>query len=185
MIELDQKRSRSAWRTYFGPDGQGLGMALVVLVVTGGLILESSLSRSRVLRLDLVTLSIVYLALEQELITGLVLTLILGYLGDVSAGGSRGLVTATAVFLFFLLRMIAFRFVRRTWYVITALSVVGVLLALLLTFILESIVGPDMLRMSHSVLALPSLLISAVVLGYPMYRMLQAIEARFRRQHDS
>jgi rod shape-determining protein MreD len=134
--------------------------------------------------LDAAALVVVYLALESAVTSGAVLALLVGYLGDVFSGESRGLVSASLVLVFLLIRLSVVRLTGSRWIPITALSVVATLLALFIRFLIEALVGPDRSTFSAISPSLGSLVIGAVLFGYPCYRLLRFVDDRFRTRED-
>src|SRR5262245_61200531 len=117
--------------------------------------------------LDVTTLVVVYLALESQVVSGSVLALLVGYLGDLASGESRGLVSSSSVMVFLVLRLSVVRLTGSRWLPITAISLVATLLALFLRFAIEALVGPDRSSFSAMSPSIVGLVIGSLVFGYP------------------
>jgi cell shape-determining protein MreD len=165
---------------------EGGRLRMLFLLATTAILLaiEGALGRFLPISVDVAALVIVYLALESSLISGAVLALFVGYLGDLVSGESRGLITASLVLVFLLMRLSVVRMTGARWMVITALAVVGTLLALFFRLAIESVIGPGRSSFAAMSPAFLGLVIGAAAFGYPVYSVLRWIDDRFRTRED-
>jgi rod shape-determining protein MreD len=155
-----------------------IASTLLLFVVQGVLLAHP------VVRTDLATLVVVYLTLERAVIRGAVLSLVIGYLNDVFAGTSHGLCASTMVVVFFLVRLLVAQMVGEGFLFVTAVSVFSTGLAVFAGLLIERAMGPGMSSLAAMSPALPSLLLSAAVLGYPIWRLFKALDERFTEPED-
>lgn len=180
---LDKVPGPSPWRRLFG--SVRFRLLLIALVATILLTIQSVVARQPTLRSDFATLVVVYLALEQSFGTGLVMTLVVGYVADVFSGEPRGLYMASLVIVFLLLRMVVFRIVGSRWFIVTAIAVLSTLAALLVRLAIESMLGPGEASLADVSPALVATFGVAATFGYPIYRLLRFIEERFRGREEA
>lgn len=158
---------------------------LVLLAVTALLMaIQNVLNRFLPVTIDVTSLVVVYLALESGVVSGAVLALLIGYAGDIASGESRGLVSASAVFLFLILRLSVVRLTGARFLPITAMSVVASVLSLLLRMAIETVVGPGRSTFSGMSTAFIGLMLGAALFGYPCYRLIRSVDNRFRTRED-
>src|SRR5688572_1624755 len=99
---------------------------LVLLAITALLMaVQNVLNRFLPVSVDVASLAIVYLALESQVVSGAVLALMVGYLGDLSSGESRGLISASAVLVYLILRLSVVRLTGARFLPITVISVIS------------------------------------------------------------
>ena len=160
------------------------GLRVIVLLVTHALVLsfQSVWSIHAWLRPDFTTLFVLYVALEFDLVPGALLAFCLSYFSDVLSGDPAGLHLASSVLVFFGFRLAIARMERTTATSVVVLGVAGVLIKLVCVFLLESWLGPNEKRVSAVFSSLASVVISACVLSYPLYRLLGRIDRRFRER---
>lgn len=144
------------------------------------LLLVCSVIRSPLIRPDVATLAVVFIALEHERVVGLLLAAGAGYLSDIFSGLGPGLDAATCVGVYVILRVFVARIVGSRFVMVTILSVLSTVLALVLRQVIEATLGPNQASLRALGPALPSVLGGAMVLGYPVYRLLCRIDLRFR-----
>lgn len=140
---------------------------------------QSTVAKNPGLRFDVATLVVVFLALEHELLPGLVHAVAFGYLADLFSGEPTGLVAFAAAAVFLSLRLVVFRIVGSGWLIVTAIGVLATIGALGLRLFAKTLLGPPV---DVGVLgtSLPSLLLGALFLTYPVYRTLAAMDRRLR-----
>lgn len=68
---------------------------------------------------------------------------------------------------------------------ITAISVIATTLSFIVRIALEGTFGPGLSTLHAMMPAVPALMIGAVVFGYPCYRLLRAIDERFKPREDA
>lgn len=165
---------------------EGGRLRVLALFATTALLLaiQNVLDRFLPLSLDFATLLAVFLALESQVVSGAVLALLTGYLGDLASGESRGLVAASSVLVFLLLRLSVVRLTGSRWLMITGISVIAVVLALFLRLTIESLVGPGRSSFDAMSSAFPGLVLGAALFGYPVYRLVRLVDNRFRTRED-
>jgi rod shape-determining protein MreD len=156
-------------------------VTLVVVTATILLTIQSVLALQPELRADVATLVIVYLAMEHELISGMVVTLFVGYIADVFSGDPPGLHLASLVIVYLVLRLIVLRIVGSGWLIVTGLSILATLFAILVRLFIEALIGPGEASLSAVRPALLATLMVAAVGGYPLYRVLYFVERGLRR----
>jgi hypothetical protein len=132
------------------------------------------------LRPELGALLVVYLALERSLMSGLALTLAVAYVADVLSGEARGLTTGALVLVFLVLRLLVMRVLGSSVAMVTSLAVLATALVMVFRFGIEALLGPGLSSWSAAAPALPASLVSAVLLGYPIHRLLAALDERAR-----
>jgi rod shape-determining protein MreD len=157
-----------------------LRLVLVVVAATILLTAQSVLALKPRLRPDVATLVIVYLAMEHELVAGLVTTIVVGYITDVFSGDPPGLYLASLVMVYLVLRLIVLRIVGSRWFIVTGLSILATFFAILVRLLIESVVGPDEMTFSRISPALPITFLVAALGGYPIYRVLGFFERGLR-----
>lgn len=165
-------------------EGGKLRMLFLLLTTTLLLAIEAALSRFLPISIDIAALVVVYLALESSLVSGAVLALFVGYLGDLFSGESRGLISASLVIVFLVIRLSVVRLTGARWMVIIALSVIGAMLALFFRLMIEEVIGPGHSSFAALKPAVLGLVIGAAVFGYPLYRLLRWVDDRFRVRED-
>lgn len=154
------------------------------LLAALALFLVASVVREPSVRPDLATLVVVFLALEQELLRGLVLAAAVGYLSDIFSGLGSGLDAATNVAVYLVLRVFVARIAGGTALMVTLMALVATALALFVRQVIEAVVGPGQASLALLLPALPSVVLGAALLGYPVYRGLLSIDRRFRPKEE-
>jgi len=152
----------------------------VNLLCALALVLVCSAIRSPSIRPDMATLVVVFFALEHELVIGLFLAAGAGYLSDVFSGLGPGLDAATCVGVYLVLRVFVARIVGSRLFMVTVLSLLSTVLALVIRQLIEATLGPNQASLRALIPALPSILGGAVLLGFPVYRILCAVDVYFR-----
>ncbi len=172
--------------------GSGLSFDLgrlkdVLLVVFAALMIVvlSAVAQRPAFRVDIATLIIVYLALERELIAGMLLSLSVGYLADLFSGQPPGLYMASEVMVFLGLRLFVFRIVGSRFLIVTGIGLTSTLVALLLRSIIQGVLGPARPAFSAMAPAWAALLVGPILLGYPIHTALRLIDARFKTREDA
>jgi rod shape-determining protein MreD len=155
-------------------------VALVVIATAILLTIQSVMAQRPTLRPDVATLVIVYLAMDHELISGLVTTLVVGYIADVLSGDPPGLYLASLVIVYLLLRLIVLRIVGSRWFIVTGLSILATSLAILVRLAIEAFLGPDEASFAAIRPALFFTFLVAALGGYPIYRVLGFFERGLR-----
>lgn len=148
------------------------------------LFMLASVVRAPTVRPDLATLVVVFLALEQELLLGLALAAGIGYLSDLFSGLGPGLDAATNVAVYLVLRVFVARIAGGRFAMVTTLAVLATVLALGVRQIIEATVGPGQASLRLMAPALPSIVLGALLLAYPVYRVFMAIDTRFRPKEE-
>ena len=156
-------------------------VALVVLAATVLLTMQSVFALKPSLRADVATLVIVYLAMDHELISGMVVALVVGYIADVFSGDPPGLYLASLVIVYLVLRLIVLRIVGSRWFIVTGLSILATFLAILVRALISVILGSGDARFSAINPALLTTFLMAALGGYPVYRVLAFCERGLRR----
>lgn len=141
---------------------------------------QSTLAQATGLRVDLTTWVVVFLALEYELRSGLVHALVFGYLSDLFSGEAVGLLAFTATAVFLALRLVVFRVVGSGWLIVTAIGFLATATAMTIRLLVRDVFGPPELHLAGALDSVPSNLFGALVLTYPVYRALRAIDRRLR-----
>lgn len=141
--------------------------------------LQSTVAKDPAFRVDLTILVVVFLALEHELLPGLVHAVAFGYLADLFSGEPVGLMAFTAASVFLGLRLMVFRVVGSGWLLVTAIGVFATLAALCLRLIVQGILGPRVYLGALGA-SLPSLLLGSVFLTFPLYRGLALLDRKLR-----
>jgi rod shape-determining protein MreD len=159
-------------------------VALVVVAATILLAVQSVFAREPELRTDIGTLVIVYLAMEHELVSGLVVTLAVGYVADLFSGDPPGLYLASLVIVYLVLRLIVLRIVGSRWFIVTGLSILATAFAILVRLSIEALLGPDEASLTAINPALLATFLMAALGGYPIYRILGFFERGLRRGED-
>ncbi len=153
---------------------------LVIVAATVLMTIQSVLALKPRLRPDVATLVIVYLAMEHELISGLVTTLVVGYIADVFSGDPPGLYLASLVIVYLVLRLIVLRIVGSRWFIVTGLSILATVLAILVRLAIVGLLGPKEAQLSAINPAIPAIFLVAALGGYPIYRVLGFFERGLR-----
>ena len=141
--------------------------------------LQSTWAKNPSFRTDLSTLVVVFLALEHELLPGLLHAVAFGYLGDLFSGEPIGLMAFSSASVFLGLRLVVFRIVGSGWLVVTTIGVLATVVALGLRLGVQVLLGPPV-HLGALVTSIPSLLLGALLLTYPIYRGLAGIDRRLR-----
>lgn len=165
-------------------EGGRLRVFVLLLVTTVLMAIQNVLNRYLPVTLDVTSLVIVYLALESRVISGAVLALLIGYLGDLASGESRGLVSASAVFVFLVLRLSVVRLTGARFLPITAMSALAALASLFVRLGIETVVGPGQASFAGMSGAILDVVLGAALFGYPCYRLLRSVDDRFRTRED-
>lgn len=148
------------------------------------LVLQGTLLDHRITRADVATLVVVYLALERPVIAGAVQALVVGYLADVFAGTDRGLYAASLVIVFLAVRLLVSRLAGGRFLFVTVTCALATIGTGVISLGVERVVGPGNLRWSSVSPTFAPMLIAAAALGYPCYRLLQALDERFGEPED-
>jgi hypothetical protein len=172
-IELERSRPGASERLF---RSIRFRLALIVAIATVLLSIQSVAARSPSLRFDVATLVVVFLAMDQELIAGLVLTLVVSYVADVLSGEPRGLYVASLVIVYSLVRLIVFRVVGSTWVIVTGIGIVATAIALGVRLVFRATLGDQDFGLALSRPSLPSTFIFAILFSHPIYLLLRAIE---------
>src|SRR5687767_11228919 len=151
-------------------------VTLVVVAATMLLATQSVFALEPELRADVATLVIVYLSMEHELISGMVVTLVVGYIADVFSGDPPGLYLASLVIVYLVLRLIVLRIVGSRWFIVTGLSILATFFAIVVRLLIEALIGPDEASLAAFNPALPATFLVAALGGYPIYRVLWFFE---------
>jgi hypothetical protein len=154
---------------------------LLVLVL---LVVQSVFFARPTFRTDIASLIVVYLALERAVVNGAALALLVGYLDEVFAGASHGLYSGTMVLVFFAVRLLVARMLGEGLLFVTGISLLGSALALGTALGIERLLGPGATSIASLTPALPSLALSPLILGYPLYRLLRRFDARFAEPEE-
>jgi rod shape-determining protein MreD len=157
-----------------------LRLVLVLMAATVLLTTQSVLALKPTLRPDVATLVIVYLAMEHELIPGLVTAILVGYLADVFSGEPPGLYCASLVIVYLVLRLIVLRIVGSRWFIVTGLSILATFLAILVRLVIESALGPHDFSFGRIRPVLLFTFFVAALGGYPIYRLMGFVERGLR-----
>lgn len=163
-----------------GLDQEQLRRLLVVLLSVFLLIVAQVVRRRPGWTIDFLAPVIVYLALEHGLMDGLGLAVVIAYVADVLAGDARGLTVAVAVQAFLVLRLFVSRIIGASPVVVTGMVLLTSAFLLGMRYLVELVVGPGEAHWSAGWPTWPSLFGSAVVIGYPLYRLLRALSAFVR-----
>ncbi len=181
---MELGRPTASWLSRLGLEGRhGSSLALLATAFVA-LCAQSVAARHPLLRADVATLFVVYFALEHEFVGGLLLTVVVAYLGDVFSGEGRGLYVSSLVVVFLMNRIIALRFVTVRGPGVIGLGVLGTVVAFFLRLWIEAVVGPDRARLEGITLGFLVLVLLNGVLSYPCYRFLAAVEARLKGRPD-
>ncbi len=152
----------------------------VNLVCALALVIGLSVVRIPAFRPDILTLVVVFLALEHELVFGLIIAVSAGYLSDLFSGLGPGLDAATNVGVYLVLRVFVAKIAGSRPATVTVLAVLSTLLALVLRQTLEAILGPNQASLRGLVPALPYIVMAPILLGYPVYWGLRWVDRKFR-----
>lgn len=154
--------------------------ALVALV----LVLAVSVIRVPTVRPDVVTLVVVYLALEQEFLLGLLLAVGIGYVSDLFSGHGPGLNASVAGLVYLTLRLFVARLAGGRGLMVSILALFATALALVLRLLIEGTIGPNHASFGGLLAALPWIVLGPVALAYPVYRVMRGIDRRFRPREE-
>ncbi len=157
-----------------------LRVALVVIAAAILLTVQSVVAQKPRLRPDVASLVIVYLAMDHELIPGLVVALVVGYVADVFSGQAPGLYMASLVVVYLVLRLIVLRIVGSRWFIVTGLSILATFLGILVRLSIVDVLGPGGVGFRTIGPTLPVAFLVAVLGGYPIYRLLGFCEHGLR-----
>jgi hypothetical protein len=158
--------------------------AALLLVTIGLLMIQGVLFGADRIRVDVGLAIVVFLALERAVIPGASWAIVVGYLNDVFAGSSRGLYGSAFVIVFFVLRLIASQLAGGGVLFVSALGLLASLLSIVLMLLLERFLGPGTSTVAGLSPALPSLMLGALVLSYPIYRLLKRVDDQFTEPED-
>lgn len=158
--------------------GATFGLSAVVLSVA------SVLARSPRSRVDLLAPIIVFLSLELELLPGLVMAFGLGYLADVFSGEPRGLYWSSTVLLFLVLRLFVAQIVGSRPPMVVAIVLLTTALGLVLRLVLQAVIGFGRAPLAAITPSLVALVVGALFLGYPIYRLFSAVDDRLKPRED-
>lgn len=179
------QHGESRLRVWLAPFEGGRARLIVLLAITWLLLtLQSVAATHPRLRLDLGVLVVIYVALEYAMVRGAVTALLIGYLGDVFSGESRGLMAASMVLVFVLVRLMVVRVTGSRWLMITSISALGVIVRLAFHFGIEAFAGPNRSTFRAIVPALPALIFGTALLGFPVYRLLRLVDDRFKPRDE-
>src|SRR5215472_3749094 len=169
-------RGESRLRVWLAPFEGGRARLFAHLVITCLLLsIASVASRTPALRIDLAALVVVYIALEYEMLRGIVTTLVVGWMADVMSGESRGLSMASLVIAYLLVRVVVARITGSQWMMITGVGVLATAVDFAVRCLLESFVGPSLATVHAMRPAMLTILIAALLLGYPCYRLFRLV----------
>lgn len=153
---------------------------IVNLLCALSLVIGLSVVRIPAFRPDVLTLVVVFLALEHELVFGLIIAVCAGYLSDLYSGLGPGLDAATNVGVYLVLRVFVTRIAGSRPLTVTVLALMSTVLALLIRQALEALLGPNQASLRGLVPALPSIILVPIFTAYPLYRVLRWVDGQFR-----
>jgi rod shape-determining protein MreD len=180
------QRGESPLRALLAPFEVGRARLYAHLVLASAMLVIASVgAKSPMVRIDVASLVIVYVALEYTLLRGAVAAIAVGYLADLVSGESRGLSMASSVMVFLMVRLLVVRVTGSRWFMVTSVSMFSTAVALSARFLIENTVGPANTTIRAVSPAFASLLIGSALLGYPCYRLFRLVDDRFRPRADT
>ena len=181
---INEGRRNRPMRTWLRTES---GLLRVAGVLAATLILLATSSFAVVqfgLRVDIISLSVVFLALEFGTMSGLTLCVLLGYLGDVFAGQPKGLWITGAVWSFFLLRLLMTSVVEATFSTVVVLGIIATSFSWFIRVLVLVLLGPSGLPKGVW-WPLMGTIFSSALLAYPVYLFIHFCSDRFRGRDES
>lgn len=178
------KASRPSESTAFRVDAVRVRDFVLVLLSWAMFIVQAAAAVNPHLRFDLGALIVVFIALELELVPGLLMTLVVGYLAGLHSGDTPGMTITSLVLVYLLLRLIVVRVRAPQWPLVLGLGLLSVLASLCFRFGLDQLLGKGELHLSAIQGGMYPNLLGALVLSYPIYRGLRAVKERFKTRED-
>ncbi len=159
-----------------GRSALNLRMAVLVFAALVLLVAQSVIARSWSIRLDASSLVVVFLALETPFWSGLWTSLLVGYLAGLYSGVPAGLDAAVAVGQYVVIRIFVARIVGSRWLMVTTIAGMATAGALAGRLMIQNAVGAEPIYWRLVLPAVPGQLAAAVVLGWPIFRVLQWVQ---------
>ncbi len=158
--------------------------ALSLLAIAVLLVVQGVLHAHTRLYLDVASVAVAYFALERPILNGAAASLFVGYVQDVSAGVPGGLHAAASVLAFLLVRVAVSKLPWSGSAFAAVVSLVTTGLVLLLVLGIDGLLGPGGMSLRGALPALPTLALGAIVLCYPVHRLLARIDERLGRTEE-
>ena len=181
---INEGRRGRPMRTWLRTES-GLLRVASVLAATLVLLASSSFAVVHIgVRVDVISLSVVFLALEFGTVSGLMMCVVLGYLGDLFAGQPKGLWITGAVWSYFLLKALMTSAFEARLPTVVVLGIISTVFSWFIRSLVLVFLGPEGLPRGIWLPLLSSLL-SAIVLAYPVYLFIHFCSDRFRGRDES
>ncbi len=157
-----------------------LTLAMVALLV----VIEGVVHARTAVHVDVAGLALAYFVLERPVVSGAASALVVGYLVDVSAGLPSGLYATAAVLAFLVLRVGVAKLRWSGPLFSTLIGLLTVALVPLWVLTLDALLGPGTMSWAGALPAVPALVLSTILLCYPLHRLLARIDERLGRPDD-
>lgn len=152
--------------------------ALSLLAVTLLVIMEGVVYARTGLRADVASLAVAYFALERSIASGALGSVLVGYVQDVCSGVPSGLYAVSSVAAFLVVRVAVSKLPWSGRPFVLVVGVATTFLVLLLALGVDGLLGPGTMSLRGALPALPSLAVTAVLLCWPVHRLLARIDER-------